>query len=100
MVEVGTAVVNPDRVAPSRMVGVSASLNLPLYRKVQEFSSGTGSPGWSRKSAVKRLWWFPAEVTHTARQRQGSICEISGAGSDSEVELAATLWWFKAAQTP
>jgi len=31
---------------PSRMVNVSASVNLPLHRKVQKFSSGTGSPGW------------------------------------------------------
>jgi len=30
-------------VAPSRMVGVSASVNLPLHHKVQKFSSGTGS---------------------------------------------------------
>jgi len=35
---------------------VSASVNLPLHCKVQKFSSGTGSPGWSRKGAVKRLW--------------------------------------------
>jgi len=34
---------------------VSASVNLPLHHKVQKFSSGTGSPGWSRKGAVKRL---------------------------------------------
>ena len=47
--------VSPDGVAPSWMVGVSASVNLPLH-KVQKFSSGTGSPGWSRKRAVKRLW--------------------------------------------
>jgi len=39
-------------VAPSRMVGVSASVNLPLHHKVQKFSSGTGSPGWSRRRAV------------------------------------------------
>ena len=26
-----------------------ASVNLPLHRTVQTFSSGTGSPGWSRK---------------------------------------------------
>ena len=51
--EVGT--VSPDGVAPSQMVDVSASVNLPLQHKVQKFSSGTGSPGWSRKSAVKRL---------------------------------------------
>jgi len=38
------------------MVGVSASVNLPLHHKVQKFSSGTGSPGWPRKRAVKRLW--------------------------------------------
>jgi len=29
--------VSPDGVAPSRMVGVSASLNLPLHHKVQKF---------------------------------------------------------------
>jgi len=28
---------------------VSASVNLPLHHKVQKFSSGTVSPGWSRK---------------------------------------------------
>jgi len=43
------ALVSPDGVARSQMVGVSAFVNLPLHHKVQEFSSGTGSPGWSRK---------------------------------------------------
>ena len=47
-----------DGVAPSRMVGVSSSVNLPLHHKVEKFSSGTGSPGWSRKKAVKRLWFL------------------------------------------
>jgi len=28
---------------------VSVSVNLPLHHKVKKFSSGTGSPGWSRK---------------------------------------------------
>jgi len=47
------AVVSPDGVAPSRMVSVSASVNLPLHHKVQKFSSGTNSgPG---KRTVKRL---------------------------------------------
>jgi len=32
---------------------VSASVNLPLHHKVQKFSSGTGSPGWSRKKGCK-----------------------------------------------
>ena len=52
------ALVSLDGVAPSWMVSVSASVNLPLHHKVQRFSSGTGSPGWSRKRAIKRLWWF------------------------------------------
>jgi len=55
------ALVSPDGVAPSRMVCVSASLNLPLHHKVhdivQKFSSGTGSPGGPGKRAVKWLWW-------------------------------------------
>ena len=49
------ALVSPDGVAPSRMVDVSASVNLPLHHKVQKFSSGTGSPGWSRKKGRKMV---------------------------------------------
>jgi len=48
-------VVSPDGVASSRMVSVSASVNLPLHHKVQKFSSGTGSPGWSRKMGRKTV---------------------------------------------
>jgi len=46
---------SPDGVAPSRMVGMSASVNLPLHHKVQKFSSGTGSPGWFRKKGHKTV---------------------------------------------
>ena len=49
------ALVSPDGVAPSRMVGVFASVNLPLHDKVQKFSSGTGSPGWSQKRGRKTV---------------------------------------------
>jgi len=38
------ALLSPDGVVPSQMVGVSASVNLPLHHKFQKFSSGTGSP--------------------------------------------------------
>jgi len=70
------ALVGPDGVAPSQIVGVSASVNLPLHRKVQKFFSGTGSPGWSRKKGLKTVvWWCgmalisldvkgPASLTH------------------------------------
>ena len=49
------ALVGPDGVAPIRMVGMSASVNLPLHHKVQKFSSGTGSPRWSRKKGRKMV---------------------------------------------
>jgi len=49
------ALVSPDGVAPSWMVSVSASVNLPLHRKVQKFSSGTGSPRWSQKKGRKTV---------------------------------------------
>ena len=37
------------------MVSVSASVNLRLHHKVQKFSSGTGSPGWSQKKGHKTI---------------------------------------------
>jgi len=49
------ALVSLDGVAPSRMVGVSASVNLPLHHKVQKFSSGTGLPRWSQKKGHKTV---------------------------------------------
>jgi len=34
---------------------MSASVNLLLHHKVQKFSSGTGSPEWSRKKGHKTV---------------------------------------------
>ena len=45
---------SPDGVAPSRMVCVSATVNLPLHHRVQKFS-GIGSPRWSRKNGHKTV---------------------------------------------
>jgi len=47
--------VSTDGVAPIQMVGVSDSVNLPLHHKGQKFSSGIGSPGWSRKKGRKTV---------------------------------------------
>ena len=49
------ALVSRDGMAPSRMVGVSAFVNLPVHHKVQKFYSGTGLPGWSRKNGRKTV---------------------------------------------
>jgi len=50
MVQVGTGQSGWSGAQP--VVGVSAS---PLHHKVQKFSSGTGSPGWSRKKGRKTV---------------------------------------------
>jgi len=47
--------VSPDGVVPSRMVVLSASVNLSLHHKVQKSSSGTGSPSWSQKKGRKTV---------------------------------------------
>jgi len=49
------ALVSLDGVAPSWILCVSASVNLPLHHRVQKFSSGTGSPGWSQKKGRKMV---------------------------------------------
>ena len=64
----GWALISHDGVASSRIVCVSASVNLPLHHKVQKFSSGTGSPGWSRKKGRKTVVaWFGTNVTEKVR---------------------------------
>ena len=53
-------------VAPSRMVGVSASVSLPLHHKVQKFSSGTSSPRWSWKKGHEMVVvvWYAGVCQH------------------------------------
>jgi len=49
------ALLTPDGMAHSRMVGVSASINLPLHHKVQMRSSllAPAHPGGPKKGPVK-----------------------------------------------
>jgi len=68
------ALVGLDGVVPSRMVGVCASVNLPLQHKVQKFSSGTGSPGWTRKKGRKVVVCVCVCVTNYTTQRQNIQC--------------------------
>jgi len=53
---------------------VSASLNLPLHHKVQKFSSGTGSPGWSQKKGHETVvvCGDVLSVTQPSLSRQGT----------------------------
>jgi len=51
--------ISPCGVAPSLMVCVSASGYLPLHqKKSRKIYSGTSSPGWSRKRAIKCVCVF------------------------------------------
>jgi len=52
------APVSLDGVAPSRMVGVSASVNLPFTIKSRSSLLAPADPGGPGKRAVKLLWWW------------------------------------------
>jgi len=70
------ALVSTDGVMPSWMVTVSASVNLPLHHKVQKFSSGTGSPGWSRKKGRKTVvvWWWCGFLVNGLLHSMSKVC--------------------------
>jgi len=51
----GGSLISTDRVAPSQMVGVSASVIFPCTIEDQKISSGTDSPGWSSKKGHKTV---------------------------------------------
>jgi len=67
------ALINPDGVALSRMVGVSTSVNLPVHDKVQKFSSGASSPGWCWKVS-----WLEFNVPF--QHKYGYVRDEGGAG--------------------
>jgi len=101
------ALVSPDGVAPNQMVGVSASVNRTLHHKVQKFSSGTGSPGWSRKKGRKMVvcvcggsglegtqrWrWFDQVLYSVGDQVELDIWHQMSEG-DVVVEMAIKRMW-------
>jgi len=73
----------------NRMVGVFASINLLLHHKVQKFSSGTGSPGWSRKKGCKMVVVVVA-VTVSSLFYGEELLGISGTGFNVPDALAVT----------
>jgi len=72
---------SPDEVAPIRMVCVSASVNLPLHHKVQKFSSGTGSPGWSRRKGRKTVVVAPTSSNLKSSESQHNADSVSSVRS-------------------
>ena len=52
------ALLSPDGVAPSWMVGMSASVSLPLPIKSRSSLLAPAHPGGPGKRAVKWLWWW------------------------------------------
>jgi len=68
------------------MVDVFASVYFSLHHKVQKFSSGTGSPGWSQKTAVKRLWLWWLYVSGILGTRL-----VSGDDEDAHIEDAVAV---------
>jgi len=78
-----------DGVTPSRMVGVSASVNLPLYHKVQKFSSGTGWHVWFRKKGRKTVvvwwWWWCHELCRNGQTNRGTVWVAESGGSREHI---------------
>ena len=65
------ALVSPDAVAPSRMVCVSASVNLPLHHTVRKFSSGTGSSQVVlEKKGRKTVVLFSEKTVHDVSRKR------------------------------
>jgi len=65
------ALVSPDGVASSRMVGVSASVNLPLHQSISSLLA-PAHPGGPGKRAVKRLcglWWWCKDLSFHKESR-------------------------------
>jgi len=66
------------------MVSVSASVNLPLHHKVQKFSSGTGSPGWSWKKGRKTVVVYIFHVIPLPWGGTSKPITFLGSGNDSD----------------
>jgi len=58
------------------MVCVFASVNLSLHHKVQKFSSGTGSPGWSQKKGRKTVVVVVHLLVKCTRRCCNDICQM------------------------
>ena len=99
------ALVSPDGVAPSRIVSVSASVILPLHHKVQKFSSGTGSPRWSRKKGhetvvvafyykhtkhvLKNITW--SQLNHPTLTKRSTVCTRQELGREHSILQYVTI---------
>jgi len=58
------------------MVGVSASVNLPLHRKVHKFSFCTSSTGWPQKKGRKTVVvvvWSPEQSSSAGTRKDKSF---------------------------
>jgi len=78
------ALVSPDGVAPSQMVDVSACVNLPLRHKVQKFSYGTCSPGWS---------WKKGHKTVVVVWLSGAMAMARSSSDDSRIHYVLPVLW-------
>ena len=76
------ALVSPDGVAPSQMVGVSASVNLPLHHKSRSSLLAPAHPGGPGKGTIKWLswWWWCFDAVGWVAGRASGLKKLSGTG--------------------
>jgi len=92
----GGLLISPDGVAPSRIVSVSASVNLPLHDKVQKFSSGTSLPRWFRKKGHKTVVVVRYNLNDRAVmefESESECCRIPTIFCKSEIQRIFRLIW-------
>ena len=78
--------VSPDGVAPSQMVDVSASVNLPLHHiKSRSSLLAAAHPGGPGKRAIKQLW-CGGDYLHIME----TLCALAYTGCDSQPSLQPT----------
>jgi len=68
---------------------VSGSVNLPLHHKVQKFSSGTGSPGWSRKKGRKTVVVVVVKKLNIIQQNQTCINKPKDSITQNKLKIKA-----------
>jgi len=74
------------------MVGVSASVDLPLHHKVQKFSSGTGSPGWSwKKGRETVVCVLMNSTTYTVTSHKTSVSTLHSYCTDTIEENSSVF---------
>jgi len=82
-------VLRPDGVAPIWMVGVSASVNLPLHHmKSRSSLLASVNPGGPGKRAIKQLWCGGGGLVVKTGTLSSSACKVARRDNSDVISLS------------